>query len=180
MNSTSELSLVLSKRRPKVNTPLTNLDKWFLTIAITFIAGAVLVVPVFEPKGAQWFRAYFNLGKCYDMKGDFVMAKRYYFLALCSPINIRLNEKALCWHNLGQILAKEGKERQAGRCFLMALELDPNQYQTMVGLAKLLGNKGEYELAIGFLGKALKLSPGYMPGQNLLQEIMKRRRMIVL
>ena len=94
------------------------------------------------------------LGIIYDQKNSFKAAEIEYRTA------IRLNPKAVSpLANLGVLLAKTTREKDAIQTFETALKLNPNHPQTIFNLGFLYSSVGDLPHAIEFLQKANLIQP---------------------
>lgn len=77
------------------------------------------------------------------------------------------------WARLGQIHFRRVENEDAERSFRRALELDPTHPHAGVGMARVLGLKGEWEQAASFLEPCVAANPGYGPGHRMLALVYK-------
>ena len=67
--------------------------------------------------------------------------------------------RAGAWHNLGMLLASQGRVTEAERCLRRALELDPAAADAHNNLGVLLARLGRLEEAVRHLREAVRLDP---------------------
>lgn len=114
-------------------------------------------------KNSQDFRAYYLLGTCYLEVKNLDLAEKN----LKYSVNLN-NKMSSSIHNLGIVLSLRKKFSEATKYFLKALELDPNNIETLIELGR------NYELSKNFIDaehaykKAIKLETNNKIANGLL------------
>lgn len=67
--------------------------------------------------------------------------------------------RAEMWQNMGHICDKLWRYDEALMCYGRALEINPNDYQTVASMASALVGLGKSEMAIAYADRALELEP---------------------
>lgn len=87
------------------------------------------------------------------------------------------DETVIFWNRLGDEALKRGETDKGKFFYLAALKLRPQDEATNYGMAKLLDAQGEYDGALAYAGKVLRLHPDSGKARELvnsLREKMKR------
>ncbi|MHC4427368.1 MAG: tetratricopeptide repeat protein, partial [Planctomycetota bacterium] len=72
------------------------------------------------------------------------------------------------WARLGELSFRKGLSEDAESAFIKALELAPGHRHATLGMARLVGLRGEWSEVVTLLGEALRADPGFGPAHDLL------------
>jgi tetratricopeptide (TPR) repeat protein len=119
---------------------------------------------------AHSYKAYDNLGLCYEAKGDNDKATRYFLTA------IKLVEKDhpdydTVYADLAELLLKTGNLQKAFDAASMAADRNPNSARNFYLGGKALDQLGKTELALNWLQRSAALDPNYAQPVYLLSRI---------
>jgi len=95
----------------------------------------------------------FSLGIVAKNKQDWAEAARYFREALKKE-----PENSSIWTQLGDVLAQQGKKKEAARAYEVSIEYDPDEFASLLNLATLYAQKRPRE-ALELLEHAIELQP---------------------
>ncbi|WP_019501403.1 tetratricopeptide repeat protein [Pseudanabaena sp. PCC 6802] len=88
-----------------------------------------------------------------------------------SCLGTMVNTESAEIHNIkGNIYSKTGRVEEAIASYLIALELDPNNPEPLLGLGNIEQASGKHEAAIAFYEKALQIQPDFASAYTCLGE----------
>jgi protein O-GlcNAc transferase len=122
---------------------------------------------------ARSYRAYDNLGLCYQAKADNETAVRYFLTAIKLVESERVDYD-WAYANLADLLLKTGDPERAYRAAAKAVGLNPNSARDFYLGGKALDQLGKVDLSLNWLQRSAALDPSYPEPEYLLAQIYRR------
>lgn len=119
---------------------------------------------------AASYKAYDNLGLCYEAKGDNDKATRY-FLTAIKLVEKNHPEYDTAYADLAELLLKTGNNQKAFDAASIAADRNPTSARNFYLGGKALDQLGKTELALNWLQRSAALDPSYPQPLYLLSRI---------
>ncbi|MGI8960280.1 MAG: tetratricopeptide repeat protein [Bryobacteraceae bacterium] len=122
---------------------------------------------------AHSYKAYDNLGLCYEAKGNNDLATRYFLTAIKLVENDH-PEYDSAYANLADLLLKTGDARKAFDAAAKATKRNPYSARDFYLGAKALEQLGKLDLALNWLQRSVALDPNYPEPEYLLSRVYRQ------